>query len=151
MNEALVSNYNNKVGKGDVVYLLGDMCWGHQNYNEFFKRLNGTKIVILGNHDNEQCYRKLHIDNIISGLYQVKNLVIDNNYIWLSHYCHRTWNRSFHNSFHLFGHSHNTLKTNNRSMDVGVDACNYHPISWEEVYELLKDRDNKENTGITEE
>ena len=145
MDEILVSNFNSKVAKGDMVYLLGDMCWGHNNYENFFKRLNGQKIIILGNHDNEQCYRKLLINHTIAGLYHVKNITIDNNYVWLSHYCHRVWNRSFHESFHLFGHSHSTLKTNNRSMDVGVDNCNFFPISWEEIYEQLKTKSNREN------
>ena len=52
------------------------------------------KFIILGNHDTEQSYKKLLIDHVISGLYKVKSLTIDNNYIWMSHYPHRSWNMS---------------------------------------------------------
>jgi calcineurin-like phosphoesterase family protein len=104
MNNSLIENYNNIVTKRDKCYFLGDMVWGHHNYKSVFEQLNGEKFIILGNHDTEQSYKKLLIDHVISGLYKVKSLTIDNNYIWMSHYPHRSWNMSSHGSFHLYGH-----------------------------------------------
>jgi len=146
MDEALITNWNSTVRTKDIIFILGDVIWGTQNYSTVMSKLNGQKHLILGNHDNKQVYKKLMIDGVIQSMNQVKGITIDNNYIWMSHYCHRTWNGSHRGSFHLFGHSHSTLKTTNRSMDVGVDNCNYKPISYDEVYELLKDRTNKEIT-----
>ena len=142
MNNTLIDNYNKRVTNKDTVYMLGDMVWKIKDCEDTFKKLNGKKYVYLGNHDDTQKYKKLLIDKIISGLEIVGGITIDKNYIWLSHYCHRVWNRSCHNSFHLFAHSHGTLQTVNRSMDVGVDNCLFLPIPWEEVYDKLKDRTN---------
>jgi len=53
MNEALIANYNEVVGPDDTVYILGDVsnrCPGKQA-NEMIARLNGHKILIMGNHD----------------------------------------------------------------------------------------------------
>jgi len=42
-------------------------------------------------------------------------------------------------SFHLHGHSHGKYKSEeNRILDVGVDNCNFYPISIDEVFEYMK-------------
>ena len=55
----------------------------------------------------------------------------------MSHYAHRTWRNSVHGAFHLYGHSHGDLPGLGRSMDVGVDANDYAPISIAAVVEKL--------------
>ena len=148
MTEALITNHNSKVGKGDVTYFLGDTVWGHQNYKDYFKQLNGTKIIILGNHDNEQNYKKLLIDGIIHGIYKQKGITVEGQYIWLSHYPHRSWNRSFHGSWHLYGHVHNTCPDFGLSTDAGVDKWNFYPVSFEELKEYFKDREKYHNSFV---
>ena len=53
MNEELIRRWNNKVQKGDLVYVLGDMFWkGDCDFvQDTLKRLNGQIILIKGNHD----------------------------------------------------------------------------------------------------
>ena len=52
MNEALVSNHNLMVGPEDTTYFLGDMIMGGWKDNiHYIDRLNGTKRLVLGNHD----------------------------------------------------------------------------------------------------
>jgi calcineurin-like phosphoesterase family protein len=54
MNEALVANWNNLVGKDDVVYHLGDFGFGPPaKLLEARKQLNGKIILIKGNHDSK--------------------------------------------------------------------------------------------------
>src|SRR6478735_2856912 len=53
MNEMIVLNWNSKVGADDTVYHLGDVMLG-QNFVEhlpLLDRLNGHKILVVGNHD----------------------------------------------------------------------------------------------------
>ena len=52
MNEELIKRWNNKVSKGDLVYILGDMFWCKSSEAvPILKQLNGTKFLVKGNHD----------------------------------------------------------------------------------------------------
>ncbi len=62
MDEALIKNWNETVSNDDVVIHLGDFGLGKKEYiASIAKRLNGKKILIMGNHDNwsEQTYRDM--------------------------------------------------------------------------------------------
>ena len=53
MDEEMIKRWNTKVGKGDIVYVLGDFIW-KATTNEavnIIRRLNGQIILIKGNHD----------------------------------------------------------------------------------------------------
>lgn len=50
MNETLISNWNNTVGKKDTIYHIGDFAFGRHNIS-IAGRLNGIKKLVLGNHD----------------------------------------------------------------------------------------------------
>ena len=53
MDEVLIRNWNHRVGPGDEVYYLGDLCHGKNAApaSEYLSRLNGRIHVISGNHD----------------------------------------------------------------------------------------------------
>ena len=51
MNETLVDNWNRVVGHKDVVWHLGDVLFGKDNFY-ILDRLNGRKNLVLGNHDH---------------------------------------------------------------------------------------------------
>lgn len=51
MNESLVSRWNEKVLPDDVVYCLGDFALAARAVEFYTPRLNGNKILVLGNHD----------------------------------------------------------------------------------------------------
>ncbi len=53
MNETMISNWNKVVQPGDIVYHLGDFCFGRKGYefDIYFNRLNGLIVFIKGNHD----------------------------------------------------------------------------------------------------
>ena len=65
MNERLIDNWNSVVGSSDIIYHLGDFCFGKNNL-DIAKRLNGKKRLVLGNHDNLpassylDCFEKLY-------------------------------------------------------------------------------------------
>ena len=52
MNNTIINNWNNVVKGGDIVYVLGDFCFGNtERTNEIFNKLNDKIILIRGNHD----------------------------------------------------------------------------------------------------
>ena len=51
-NEYIIKQYNSVVGKDDLVYILGDVGFTPEKaLSELVKRLNGRKILLVGNHD----------------------------------------------------------------------------------------------------
>lgn len=133
MNEKLIENYNKIVTSKDQVYFLGDFSFGNkEETNKIIRRLNGNKFLILGNHD-KQNYKEF---GWIKNYYE---LYVDNQCIVLNHYAQRTWNKAYHGSWHLFGHSHGKLEPFGKSVDVGVDSDwitnykEYRPFSFDEI------------------
>ena len=52
MNEYIIQKWNSVVKENDVVYHLGDVGFGTtEKLKELISRLNGTKILLRGNHD----------------------------------------------------------------------------------------------------
>ena len=133
MNEKLIANWNSVVKSGDVVYHMGDFAWGNaEKVAAVFNRLNGHKYLVEGNHD-DRTVKRLSWEWVKES-YELR--YGDKSYI-LSHYPHRSWNKSFHGARHLFGHCHGTLKPWGWSFDAGVDCWDYTPISIEQVEETV--------------
>jgi calcineurin-like phosphoesterase family protein len=56
MTEELIKNWNNVVAKDDIVYVLGDFTLSRRKeyIAELCSRLNGSKVLIMGNHDTRK-------------------------------------------------------------------------------------------------
>jgi len=53
MDEYMITQWNRYVKPGDIVYHLGDLFFGNkETFLSNFKRLNGKKRLIVGNHDD---------------------------------------------------------------------------------------------------
>lgn len=153
-NDFLISNWNNIVGKRDVVWHLGDFAMltkknspnncVMKGYRKIIGRLNGKINLILGNHDKMS--RETY--NCFSQVYDFgKTININKETITLCHFPLRAWNKSMYGSFHLFGHVHGRLEyTNTRtSCDVGVDVPDwkYAPVPWDIIRCKLINKLNK--------
>ena len=140
MNEALIANWNARVGHEDTIYHVGDFIFSSATKAKaIFDRLNGHKHLVVGNHDDFNRMLKLGWESVS----YYKEIKVEDQKIVLLHYAMRVWNKSHRGAWQLYGHSHNSLPDdpNARSMDVGVDAHNYAPISFEEIREIV----NKKN------
>jgi calcineurin-like phosphoesterase family protein len=138
MNETLISNWNECVRPGDTIYHLGDFAHRCGDPLRVFRRLNGNKHLILGNHDKPNVMAKLPFGWIKS----TYKLTVDKKIrIWLSHYAHRRWPHSHHGSIHLFGHSHGGLPDYGKSTDVGVDAWDYKPVHLDTILKMMEGRE----------
>ncbi|HUS89517.1 MAG TPA: hypothetical protein VMW91_09155 [Desulfosporosinus sp.] len=132
MDEIIINKWNEVVSPEDIVYHLGDFAFRSKNTYSCFNRLNGTKILIFGNHDGKDVLKLpwAKIYGKVTGKdedrikeYTSVSLTIDGQYITLSHFAHRTWDASHRNAWNLFGHSHATLPEDaSLSFDVGWDA-----------------------------
>ena len=166
MHEDIVTEWNKNVSRGSVVYHLGDLSFlkakkmeDQKPLYEILNRLNGTIIMLKGNHDYSN-YWKHHKEAIESGMLRTGIFFEDSPYkelrvrgdgirtkFVLCHYPIVSWNTQSHGSIHLHGHCHGSLGLDlGRAMDVGYDSLYNqfgfkHPINLVEVYDHLKDKE----------
>jgi len=132
MNEGLILNTNQKVRPIDHLVIAGDLTLHHKSefvYQKFINRLNGDKILLKGNHDYWIPKK--------TGRY-IYHLTINGQFIAVSHYPMRSWNKSCHGSWNLHGHTHALLEPLRNQWDIGVDNTNYFPISFDEISEIMR-------------
>lgn len=131
MNKELTERWNSVVKPNDIVYYLGDFCFGDPR--PYVEKLNGIIHLIKGNHDKRDDYHKYFAS---VGYYT--EIKIENNLrICCSHYAMRVWNHSHFGWLHCYAHSHGKLPGIGRSMDVGVDTHNFYPYEVSEIVEIL--------------
>lgn len=140
MNETIINNWNSVVSKEDTVYHLGDFAFG--KVNEFANKLNGKIVLIKGNHDT------IPHNHMFAEVCDTKIVTIDNHMIFMSHFAHRVWPRSHHNTWHLYGHSHNRIDSQGKSFDVGVDTNKYRLYSFEDIKSKMYDMPDNWDVGI---
>lgn len=81
MHDVLVNNYNATIPKDGTCFFAGDVGW-KEAVLEIIPKLNGTKILILGNHDKG---RDLMLQAGFSVVINSASFVIGKNIITISH------------------------------------------------------------------
>lgn len=162
MHKSLIARYNAQVPSWGICYFLGDIGVGSsEECQRVLRQLNGTKVLILGNHD-----KKLHAMHL-AGFDAVLNeaaMYIQGERVTMTHcplrglfrenvegmkgaHAGQNWHGehkqiefSIENQgqFHLHGHIHSpnsgkSQKILGRQFDVGVPANNYRPVSISEI------------------
>lgn len=124
MDEALIKNWNKVVSNKDTVFHLGDVALSSKDYiASIVKRLNGRKILILGNHDNwsEQAYRDM-------GFHTVSRFpIVWNDFFLLSHVPLQLSETTPY--FNFYGHVHNDEKYHDTATSkcLSVERIGYTP------------------------
>jgi calcineurin-like phosphoesterase family protein len=127
MNEALITRWNKRVGKRDVVWHLGDFAARSDAARTILPRLNGRKHLVTGNVDADPSAPEW------SSVQAYAELTVEGVMLVLCHYPFRTWNRMHRGSVNLHGHSHGRLKPLKRQFDVGVDVHDFQPVMLDEL------------------
>lgn len=146
MNEALIELWNARVKPRDLIYHLGDfsLC-GWDKSVEIFDRLNGRKVLVLGNHDKFPIRRLgwYEVHTMMHFTHDFEGALGDEGggkrLVTLCHYPMEDWRNSLSGAIHLHGHSHgrNNGSSSTQKLDVGVDCWDYAPASFEEIGERL--------------
>lgn len=143
MDETMIGRWNAKVGKQDIVYHLGDVCFGGAaRLNEIASRLNGHKRLVMGNHDRYDIgeYRK-HFQIKPAGRHFGTDVTGCDISFLVSHIpLHQESVRNAHTTgpvFNLHGHLHKK-KLDGPYLNVCVENTDYAPISMEEVIDQLR-------------
>lgn len=154
MNTCLIDNWNDCVKENDKVFIMGDFCLaGVEKTTEIIKRLNGYKVLIMGNHDymnhKPGKWLKMGMDQVTTHLTGVYEDTTFN----LSHFPYKTFEldkREFRDmppgcqlkdddNYLLHGHVHRGWKRRNRMINVGVDVRDYRPMSLSDIFNEVDD------------
>ena len=146
MDASLIENWNRKVKKNDVVYLIGDVVWDKKKVAYYMEQLSGKKILIAGNHDStwikrEECRK--HFEEIVPYL----EVHLNGHPITMCHYPMLEWRSSREESkrklgYLIHGHIHNRIADEYRQLflqfnafNAGIDVNAFAPVTFDELVE----------------
>lgn len=151
MDEFIIESWNKVVPKDGIVFHLGDFAFHKLSKWETIKsRLNGTIVLITGNHDLEKCEHDISkLKSIFEFVYPKLEIYIRGRRLWLNHEPLLCFSGERKGAINLFGHVHTpingftemcedfeTVKSCMKpcTYDVGCDfSKNYSPVSFEDV------------------
>lgn len=152
MDEVLISNWNEVVSPQDIVFHLGDFCFGSdKEWIKILQRLNGTKYLILGNHDLKKIANSNQIKDYFADINMQMRVVVDKQKMLLNHYPFLSFEGGYQNVWQLFGHVHSSKHSTGldkerlvhlfpTQYDVGVDNNNYRPVSFAQVSQIITEQ-----------
>lgn len=147
MNEQLIKNWNKVVKPKDTVYVLGDVSFaGNRETKELLSRLNGRKILIMGNHDRE---RSIHKWQELGFDWASPYPIVYNEYIVLMHKPPTYFNDACP-YFYVYGHVHGTPDYQSHTQTsacVSIERLNYSPVLLEDVISGVAFGNGKESTN----
>lgn len=154
-DEALIEAINKTVSKRDQLWVLGDVFMGSVTKGlEQIARVNGSKHLVLGNHDAPHPrHKKSHTQmrrflEVFESVHVHEQHVIEGRKVLLSHYPFTgdhadredrdtQWRLPDEGLPLLHGHVHGEWEFNGRMFNVGVDH-NFAPVPVDRVSAWLK-------------
>ncbi len=136
MNECLIDRWNSCVRSNDIIYHLGDFCFG-KSHLAIAERLNGKKRLIMGNHDHYPIADYVRHFEKIMGVSYWKMCVLSHVPVHPS----SLGSRAFLN---VHGHLHsNNVKDINGQIDlsfynVSVEQNNLYPVHADNIKDRMK-------------
>ena len=123
MTEAIVRNWNDVVGKSDIVYHLGD--FGDVSIRE---RLNGRIYLLRGNYDTDSDIAEL--SKYCEIIPNESEVVVEKHRLVL---VHKPLDATRRDRFYLFGHIHKLQMVKQNGLNVGVDCHDFCPVDTKTV------------------
>lgn len=137
MDEHMVKCWNDRVRPQDKVYHLGDVVM-HKRSLPILARLNGTKILIRGNHDVEPASKFLEYFKDVRGTHSIDKLILS--HIPIHPESIGRWRANIHGHLHTYSVGGASGTPDPRYMCVSVEQIAYTPISLHEINTILLER-----------
>ncbi len=141
MTRDIVKRYNSVVKEEDVTYHLGDFAFAGPDRVSYVQhlldRLNGTHILILGNHDKINPMKL--VDAGFRSVHTSLELIIEGKAVVMAH-DPSIWNVIPAGPIFICGHIHNLFKTipGKNIVNVGVDVWDFYPVSLDTIVKILE-------------
>ena len=131
-DQYLIYKWNSVVKPEDKVYHLGDIGFKNFTYaKRIFDSLNGTKVLIKGNHDNFKLNQYEQIFKDARAYHVLDKFILS--HIPIHGESLSRWRANIH------GHTHSNHIKDRRYYNVSVEVLkDYEPINFEEIREFYK-------------
>jgi calcineurin-like phosphoesterase family protein len=135
MREQMIRNHNELVGMDDYVIWVGDVAFLRDELaNEILHRLNGYKILIVGNHDmQKKKLKKLHVDEV----HLIYELEVGGITLVFSHFPFTGLPK---NCVNVHGHTHDKEDQSPQHINVSVERINYTPVKLDNIIVAAQSR-----------
>lgn len=142
MNKAIVDNWNRVVSPDDTVYVLGDVFFRFGSETEpYLDRMNGTKHLIVGNHDMWYI-KKPRFKELFTAINYRLVIEDEGRRVMLSHIPLTEWEGMNEGCYHVYGHVHNNpselaieMRAKKNAFNAGVDVCGFTPMTLTQLIE----------------
>ena len=141
MDLQLTNIWNSVVGIDDIVYVLGNFAWDPTTAEDMLKRLNGTIVLVEGEHDSailDLSKRKVMPKDcgLVEPLFASPTEKIAISY-WPMH----EWPGKSKGYYHFFGFPNKKYKTDHKKkvVNVACDFWGYKPKSLDSIMDLFND------------
>lgn len=133
MNESMIESWNSVVSRDDTIFHLGDFSFLNKEATRaIVAKLNGYKILILGNHDRGRS-RDWWLE---TGFDEVNEYpLIYKDFFFLSH---EPMYMNKHMPYvNVHGHIHGQKYEGYNHFNICVEHWNYKPLSFEQIREAV--------------
>lgn len=122
--DTIIANWNSVVGKRDCVWVLGDVAFGRTALARVGE-LNGTKKLVLGNHDT------LPIEEYLKYFSKVYGVVAWKSGVIMSHVPVHPFQLHTRFRINIHGHLHANDYADPRYLNVCCEQVDYTPRLWQ--------------------
>jgi calcineurin-like phosphoesterase family protein len=141
MDEHMIERWNSVVKQGDIVYHLGDVVMGDREwFKKNWPRLNGSKRLIVGNHDDVPFLSSGGFFKKVSmwRMFPEFGLMLSHVPLHPSNLLRMTkpggvWPDDCETLLNVHGHIHQNASPEGPYRNVSVEAINYTPVNIEEL------------------
>ena len=128
--ERVMDNWQSVVTKRDKVFVLGDAAFTMDAIDSI-RSLNGTKVLVRGNHDNLNT-------NVYLKVFKEVEAIVRYKHTWLTHVpIHPAELRG---KINVHGHVHYATIPDDRYENVCLENTNFFPLEWNEMINRRKAR-----------
>lgn len=146
MDETIINRINGCLNQDSILINLGDILFGDKSkLGNLTSRINCKEHhYILGNHDHwmikDGCFKQEVLDCFDSVQFYLELFARmpsgEKHRICFNHFSKRVWHDSHKGSILCWGHSHSSLSSYGKSLDVGIDTTHGMSTASYEPYRL---------------
>lgn len=151
MDDAILTNWNEVVKDGDIVYHLGDVMLGHdlEAGLRIVSKLKGEKYLAYGNHDTDNRLKAFAVNHLFKDIQMGYRLKMGKLSFICTHYPTLVANSVKESPvYSLHGHTHSKDRWSEvyHAYNVNVDAHDCKPVNLEDIMmEIRKKKEEMNN------